>query len=192
MLSVEVHLKSRVTDLTKVYPFSVTMSRTKTEEVEELDDYESNFDLDDNATNDTDTQSEELSEDEILVEEEDFSTVEDEDTSANEFEFEFEGAQELRDQAEAVLEIDDETDLEEAAKFDLSEFMKSQGVDLGTGGQPNVIVQNNLKEKFAIPTNIKASRNGKMNFKFSSNIVIPDFVALLKSFKKDEEETRVL
>ncbi len=36
--------------------------------------------------------------------------------------------------AEAVLEIDDETDLEEAAKFDLAEFMKSQGVDLGIGG----------------------------------------------------------
>lgn len=57
-----------------------------------------------------------------------------------------EGAYEILQEAEVVLEIDDETDLQEAASFDIAAFMQSTGVDVGilatpeAKSLPNVLV----------------------------------------------------
>ena len=74
-------------------------------------------------------------------------------------------AKQVVEDSEKVMEIDDDTDLEEAAKFDLTALMEERGVTIGgldlndpvVKSLPTKIVQNKMREAFALPLAKKMS-----------------------------------
>lgn len=98
-----------------------------------------------------------------------------------------------------MVEVDDTTDLEEIAKFDIAGFLLKRGIKTGVLADPvvaetlpNVIVLNTIKKSYVVPTKIEAGQDGKVNFKHSSKIKSFDFEILLKKFLKDERKARLL
>ena len=73
-----------------------------------------------------------------------------------------------------MLTVEDDTDLEEAAKFDFIEFLKSRGIattkEFDDNVAPALIVKDKMEQDFAMPSQFEFKNAGELEFSFSSDI----------------------
>ena len=92
------------------------------------------------------------------------------------------------------MAIDDETDLEAAAEFDIREFLEARGIDdpfnefdEEVEKIPKDIINHTLEKKFAVPYLGLIKYDGNMEMMFSNEIVEPSFSDTLYYINKENE-----
>ena len=106
---------------------------------------------------------------------------------------EIDDVEEAVDESQKVLEVNDTTDLKQAAKFDIFAWMKANNIDGFNSGEDDDVVNSlnkqSLMKEYIIPKPAQMSKDGILKFIFNNKIkVITDYTQLLQN-KRNLKET---
>ena len=82
--------------------------------------------------------------------------------------------------------VADDTDLEAAAKFDLSDFLKDSGLEQSLGinsSTPELVAKRNLKRAYVVPEAKQRDSKGGVELPMNYDIVAQNFTSMLKGLQ---------